>query len=165
MDELTFKDRLNDLKLVVFDFDGVLTDNRVYVNELGEESVSCSRLDGLGLSNLRKIGLPAWVLSTEKNPVVGRRCEKLQIDYIQGSESKLPDLQKIADKFEASLHEVMFVGNDINDLECLESVGLPVVVSDAHQDVMKDHFFMTKAAGGHGAVREICDLIFSILEN
>ena len=165
MDELTFRDRLNDLKLVVFDFDGVFTDNRVYVNERGEESVVCSRLDGLGLSKLRKIGLPAWVLSTEKNPVVARRCEKLQVGYIQGSENKLQDLQKIADKFKVSLDEVMFVGNDINDLECLEAVGLPVIVLDAHKDVMHDHFFMTGAAGGQGAVREICDLIFSTLKN
>ena len=150
------------VKLVVFDFDGVFTDNRVYVSEDGVESVSCWRSDGLGLSKLKKIGLPVWVVSTEKNKVVSTRCKKLQIDCVQGCDDKLLAVNKLIKQFDCSLGDVLYVGNDINDIDCLQSVGIPVVVQDAYPEVIKLSKYQTQRAGGFGAVREICDLIYRI---
>lgn len=150
------------IKLVIFDFDGVFTDNRVYVSEYGIETVSCWRSDGIGIAKLKTLNLPIWVVSTEKNKVVSARCEKLQINCIQGCDDKLSAVLKLIKRFGYSLKDVLFVGNDINDLECLESVGLPVVVQDAYPDVIKISKLQTQRAGGFGAVREICDLIYML---
>ncbi len=147
------------IKLLVFDFDGVFTDNRVYVSEDGLESVSCWRSDGLGLSKIRKLGIPIWVISTEKNPVVSARCKKLQIDCIQNCDDKLAALRTLIQKYGCSLSETLFTGNDINDQYCLEAVGLPFVVADAHPDVIAFSRYITLNLGGRGAVREICDLV------
>ena len=156
------KTLINDVsrvKLLVFDFDGVFTDNRVYVSEDGRESVSCWRSDGLGLSKIRKLGIPVWVVSTEKNPVVSARCKKLQIDCVQSCEDKLAAVKKLNLKHSCSLKETLFTGNDINDQRCLKSVGLPFVVADAHPDVINLSRYVTLNPGGRGAVREICDLV------
>ena len=150
------------IQLVVFDFDGVMTDNRVYVTENGEESVSCWRSDGLGLAKLKSLGLPLWVISTEKNKVVSARCRKLQIDCIQGCDDKHTAVMKLVKQFDCSLDDVLYMGNDINDIDCLQSVGLPVVVQDAYPEVVKLAKFQTQKAGGFGAVREICDLIYEL---
>ena len=151
---------INNVQLVIFDFDGVFTDNRVYVSEDGIESVSCWRSDGLGLSKLKGLGLPIWVISTEINKVVSARCKKLQIDCIQGCDDKLAAVIKLVKQFDCSLDEVLYMGNDVNDIDCLQSVGLPVVVQDAYPEVVNLAKFKTQRAGGFGAVREICDLIY-----
>lgn len=143
------------IKLVVFDFDGVFTDNSVYVNEDGKESVRCFRGDGIGLKNLSKLGIGALVLSSEVNPVVSKRCEKLGMRCIQGVKDKLADLHRLR----IPLEEIAFVGNDVNDLSCLKAVGLPIVVHDAHPDVLDHAKYITRANGGHGAVREVCDML------
>jgi len=152
-------ERLSNVELVVFDFDGVFTNNKVYVNEIGEESVQCSRLDGIGLAKLKQLNIPVWVLSTEINPVVSMRCKKLDLPVIQGSKNKIMDLKALINKLNVNFKNVLYLGNDINDLECLSYVGLPFLVSDAHPDVIKPKFAVTQNKGGDGAVREICDLI------
>lgn len=152
-------------KLLVFDFDGVFTDNRVYVSEDGGESVACWRSDGLGLSKVRKLGIPIWVISTEKNPVVNARCKKLQINCIQKCDDKLAALKTLTKKYECSLEETLFTGNDINDQHCLKSVGLSFVVADAHPDVVAFSRYITLNSGGRGAVREICDLVTFACKN
>ena len=93
---------LGEAKLIVFDFDGVFTDNRVYVDQNGTESVVCWRSDGLGLSKLRQLGVPVWVISTEKNSVVGARCRKLKIDYIKSCDDKLAAMKQLAQKYNCS---------------------------------------------------------------
>jgi 3-deoxy-D-manno-octulosonate 8-phosphate phosphatase, YrbI family len=153
----------SNMKLVVFDFDGVFTDNNVYVAEDGKEFVLCSRGDGMGIKVLKEKGIPILVLSSEINPVVSARCKKLGIECIQGSEDKLTRLTQVAKEDSIGLGNIMYVGNDINDASCLQSVGLPVVVSDSHEDVMALASYITKKAGGKGAVREVCDLIVSSL--
>ncbi len=150
---------IGNAKLVVFDFDGVFTDNRVYVAQDGTESVSCWRSDGLGLSKIRHLGIPVWVISTEVNPVVGVRCRKLQIDYIQACDDKFAALKVLAQKQGCTLKETVFTGNDINDQSCLDTVGLPIIVADAHPDIVERVRYITLNPGGRGAVREICDLI------
>jgi len=152
-------DRFSQLKFLALDFDGVFTDNIVYTTETGEESVACWRSDGIGLSKVKKLGIPVWVISTEKNPVVARRCEKLGIDCIQGCDDKLAALMKLLDQYKCDIEDTAFIGNDINDTECLEKVGLPIIVADSHTDVCHLASYTTEKNGGKGAVREICDLI------
>lgn len=147
------------VRLAAFDFDGVFTDNTVWVDQSGTESVRCWRGDGLGLSTLRKTGVETVVVSTEVNPVVSVRCRKLGVPCHQACDNKLETLRSIAHDLGCSLSETAFVGNDINDLECLSEVGVPIVVADAHPAVRHVAAYTTLARGGRGAVREVCDLI------
>jgi 3-deoxy-D-manno-octulosonate 8-phosphate phosphatase (KDO 8-P phosphatase) len=151
------------IRLVAFDFDGVFTDNSVYVAQDGTEAVRCWRGDGLGLRELKRLGIATVVVSTETNAVVQHRSQKLQIRCFNGCEDKLSILSGIADEMGISLGEVAFVGNDVNDLACLTAVGLPIVVSDAHPSVARVARYRTETRGGYGAVREICDLFAGAL--
>ncbi|MEP6893625.1 MAG: 3-deoxy-D-manno-octulosonate 8-phosphate phosphatase [Gaiellaceae bacterium] len=150
-----------DVRLVVFDFDGVFTDNRVWTSETGAESVACSRSDGLGLRRLDEIGVAYAVVSTETNPVVGVRAAKLGIDCVQGVEDKLAVVRAEAAVLGVSLEAVAYVGNDVNDAECLGAVGLPVVPADAWPEVVPLARIVLSRPGGHGCVRELCDAIWN----
>src|SRR5262249_5207629 len=143
--------------LVVFDFDGVMTDNRVWVGEQGSELVACDRSDGLGLAMLRGLGLDLLVLSTETNPVVGSRCRKLALPYEQGVADKADRLRRLLHERGIAPSDVIYVGNDVNDLDCMRLVGCGVAVADAHPDVRRVADLTLTRAGGHGAVRELCD--------
>ena len=148
---------------VVFDFDGVFTDNRVLVSEDAGETVICNRADGLGLDRLRATGLPLLVLSTETNPIVAARCRKLQLDCRQGLANKAAALEKFAAERGLPLSQVIYVGNDVNDLECLTIAGCGIVVADAHPSVRESARIVLGAEGGRGAVREVCDLVIEKL--
>lgn len=154
------KELLASIQLVVFDFDGVFTDNTVYVNQNGIESVRCWRSDGLGLSRLRDIGVKTFIISTESNPVVTIRANKLKIDCKQGVENKSLVLLNICSDLGIAPENTMFVGNDINDVPAFSSVGFPVAVADAYSEVTAHILFRTEKKGGFGAVREVCDLIY-----
>lgn len=154
---------IRSIRLIAFDFDGVFTDNGVYVSQDGRESVRCSRSDGFGLSKLRKLGIEMIIISTETNPVVSARADKLQIPCIQGCDDKRGTLEEILAEKDLTPRQAAFMGNDINDLPCLEIVGLPIVVHDAHEDVLSVARYRTEKAGGHGAVREVCDLFARVL--
>ena len=145
------------VRLVVFDFDGVFTDNTVWTDDAGNEWVRSWRGDGLGLEKLRRAGIPAWVLSSEIHPVVGRRCEKLGIPCRQGVADKQAALEALASELDVLLGDVAYVGNDVNDAGCLGAVGVPIVVQDAHPDVLPLARYRTRTPGGFGAVREICE--------
>ena len=153
--------RLDDVRLVVLDFDGVLTDNRVWVSEDGSEAVACDRSDGMGLSLLQKQGIAAVVLSTETNPVVAERCRKLGVPYQQGLTDKSEALLAVAADRGVDLSQVAYVGNDINDLGCMRLVGCAVAVADAHPNVVSEADLVLSKPGGHGAVRELCDMVLS----
>jgi len=162
-DRKILAERIRSVRLIAFDFDGVFTDNKVYVLQDGSEAVCCYRGDGIGLEKLKRLGIQTIVISTEVNPVVGFRSKKLGIRCIQGCEDKRAALEGVAHELGLSLDQVAFVGNDVNDLSCLLAVGLPMVVRDAHPDVLEAVLYRTQAVGGRGAVREICDLFESIL--
>lgn len=151
------------IRLVAFDFDGVFTDNTVWVGEDGHEWVRCWRGDGIGLRKLERAGIETVIISTETNPVVSARSRKLQIRCIQGCADKRVALEGLILELGLSLAQVAFVGNDINDLPCLTCVGLPIVVQDAHSDVLAFARYRTQTPGGYGAVREICDLFEQVL--
>lgn len=146
--------------LVVFDFDGVFTDNSVYVTQDGVESVRCWRSDGLGLSRLRSINVKTFIISTETNSVVAARAKKLKVPCKQGVEDKAASILETCQELCIPAEKTMFVGNDINDIPGFKSVGIPVAVFDAYPEVYPHVIFRTKTPGGMGAVREICDLIF-----
>jgi len=158
-------DRIRKIRLLIFDFDGVFTDNRVHVNQEGTESVSCWRGDGLGLNRLHRLGIEMAIVSTETNPVVASRSRKQGIRCIQGVDNKLMALNRIAKESSLSMDQLAFVGNDINDLPALRAVALPIVVQDAHPDVRPHAVYCTSARGGYGAVREVCDLFAEVLES
>lgn len=152
-------EQIRRIKVVVFDFDGVFTDNMVYVLQDGTEAVRCSRSDGLGLRKLEAVGIEPVIISTETNSVVVARSRKLKIRCFNGCEDKLAVLLNVIREKGLALDTVAYVGNDINDAVCLQHVGLPMVVRDAHPDVVALAAYTTNTAGGHGAVREVCDMI------
>ncbi len=150
------------VSLVVLDFDGVLTDDRVYVNQHGEETVAAHRGDGMGISQLKKAGIEVVILSKEKNPVVKARADKLRIPAYQGIDEKGKELQSLMADKGVSAEQVVYLGNDINDLPCFPLVGLAAAVADAHPKVIERAQLVLNKNGGYGAVRELCDLL---LEN
>jgi len=149
------------IDVVVFDFDGVHTDDRVFVDESGVESVRVKRGDGMGIGLMKKAGVPILILSTETNPVVSRRAEKLGVEVLQGQNDKATALRTWLDEKGYSADNTVFVGNDINDHGCLELVGWPIVVADAHASVRHLARIVLRNRGGEGAVRELCDLVLS----
>lgn len=157
---------LGRIRLLVFDFDGVMTDDRVIVREDGVEAVVCDRGDGMGLELLRRHGGPdVAVLSKETNPVVSARCRKLRILCHQGYDRKLPQLRALADERELAPEQVAYAGNDVNDLEPMDWCGVSFAVADARPEVLQAADVVTRRRGGHGAVREICDLFLSALDS
>lgn len=150
---------LKNIRFLVFDFDGVFTDNRVLVGEDGKEYVFCSRADGLGIANLKRHGIDCIVLSTETNPVVSKRCEKLKLDCYQGCSDKWEALQRILKEKKIDQVHVGYVGNDINDLTCMKNVAFAICVADSSPEIKSVARLITSRRGGEGAVREICDLL------
>tara|TARA_B110000003_G_scaffold247648_1_gene258810 strand:+ start:679 stop:1158 length:480 start_codon:yes stop_codon:yes gene_type:complete len=153
--------KFNKIKTVVFDFDGVFTDNRVYVDENGIESVCCYRSDGIGISRIKKLGISVYIVSTETNKVVTARAKKLNIKCYQNIESKDLIVKEISNNTKVPLDQICFLGNDINDLPALKIVGFPMGVNDSFLEIETYIKYKTKNKGGHGAVRELCDLIYN----
>jgi N-acylneuraminate cytidylyltransferase len=149
----------------VLDFDGVFTDNRASIHQDGSESVWVSRADGMGISQLRKHNFPMVVTSTERNPVVAARCEKLNIECLQGIDDKLPVLTEWAARRDLSLSHIAYAGNDINDVECMRAAGTAIAPADAHPSALEVADIVLTASGGYGAVREISDSIIKRFNN
>ena len=155
-------ERIRRVRVVAFDFDGVFTDNAVYVFEDGREAVRCSRSDGLGLRRLEAVGVVPVIISTEANPVVTRRSKKLRIRCIQGVDDKVAAFAEILDEHGVGFDDAAFVGNDINDIECMQRVALPISVGDAYPELDRIARYRTRRRGGEGAVREVCELIAEV---
>lgn len=155
------------IKLLATDFDGVMTDGFVYVDQNGKETVRCSRRDGFGIFMLQKIGVEVCVISKEVVGVAVKRCEKLKIDCYHKAENgkeKLAILEKVVKEKGISLDEVVYIGDDLNDLAVLEVVGLPISVADGHNLVKQKAQYITLAKGGDHAIREVCEKILSAKE-
>jgi len=148
-----------DVDAVVTDFDGVHTDDNVLVGQNGEEFVSVSRSDGMGIGRLRAAGVPVLILSTETNPVVSARARKLGVDVVQGSTDKAASLSAWASDREIPLERIAYLGNDVNDLGCLDAVGWPIAVPGSHPRVLAASRIVLGAAGGAGAVRELAESV------
>ncbi len=147
------------LRLLVLDFDGTLTDDRVWVDQDGREMVAAHRGDGFGIARLRAAGVEVVILSRETNPVVAARARKLQVPVFQSITDKAAALRRLLQERGVPAAQAAFVGNDINDLPAFHEVGWAVAVADAHPDVRRAADWVLSRPGGHGAVRELCDLI------
>jgi YrbI family 3-deoxy-D-manno-octulosonate 8-phosphate phosphatase len=147
------------VKLVVSDFDGVMTDNRVVVFEDGKEAVVCNRADGLGCDLLRAAGIEVVILSTETNPVVSARAAKLRVAVIQSCSDKGEAMRTLMAERDLDRNEVVYVGNDVNDLPAFGEAGFTVAPADAHPDVLHLASLSTTAKGGAGVLRELADLL------
>ena len=163
------------VRLLVTDFDGVWTDDAVYVDQHSTESVRCLRADGYGVTRLMAAGVPVIVLSAEVNPVVAVRCAKLRVDCTQGLDGSVMDkrgcLNIVSSGYAVPLSEIAYIGNDVNDEACLRAVGHPVVVCSAEEELFqrlgisvygpepRGNIYVTNRSGGYGALREVCDLI------
>lgn len=142
---------------VCYDFDGVMTDNRVLVDETGREAVFVNRADGMAVSALRKMGVPQIIMSTETNPVVAARAAKLQIPVLQGLEEKSVVLARYLDDNGFDPARTVFIGNDLNDLSAMRLVGIPVAPADAHSTIRSLACFVTTARGGEGVIRDFVE--------
>ena len=151
--------KLSSLILIVYDFDGVMTDNKVYVDQNGNEMVQVNRADGLSIAKIKKLGIKQIIISTEKNPVVPTRAKKLGIYCLQGIENKKDVLMNYCKKNDIDIKNVAYVGNDINDKEAMEIVGYSFCPIDAYGSIKKisNHILDTK--GGNGVIRELLDFI------
>ncbi|MGA2489021.1 MAG: N-acylneuraminate cytidylyltransferase, partial [Anaerolineales bacterium] len=153
------------IRLLVLDFDGVLTDNRVWVDQAGREMVTANRSDSLGINLLRQAGVETVVISMETNPIVTARCQKMKISSIQGKNDKATALKRLLLERNINASEVIYLGNDVNDLPCFPLVGWAVAVADAVPEVARQADYVLARSGGHAAVRELCDLIIERLSD
>jgi YrbI family 3-deoxy-D-manno-octulosonate 8-phosphate phosphatase len=150
------------VSLIVFDFDGVMTDNRVWTDQDGRESVAANRSDSLGLDLLRESSpIRCFVLSKETNPVVAARCRKIKVPVLQSVDDKPSALRKLFADQGVDPAEVIYMGNDTNDLPCFPLVGCAVVPADAHPQVLYEADVILQNTGGHGVVRELCDMLLA----
>ena len=151
------KNNFSKIELLVCDFDGVLTDNKVYSDENGIESVRCDRSDSLGIDYYKKDGREILVISKETNKVVKARCDKLGIRVFYGIDSKLDLFKKEVKKLNLMMDKVCYVGNDINDFNAMRRCGHRAAPADAAVDIKDISSLLTKAKGGHGVIRELFD--------
>jgi N-acylneuraminate cytidylyltransferase len=149
------------IDLVISDFDGVITDNRVWVDEDGTEFVAAYRSDSIGVQLLREIGVEVMILSSEPNRVVEARARKMDVQVIHGVgiHEKGRVMREVLEQKNIKAEHVIFIGNDINDLPCFEVAGWAVAVADAYPELIDAADFVLSKPGGHGALREVCDLI------
>jgi YrbI family 3-deoxy-D-manno-octulosonate 8-phosphate phosphatase len=143
------------LSLFLYDFDGVMTDNKVTVDEDGRESVVCNRSDGLAVSIIKQWGIPQAIISTETNKVVLARALKLGIPCIHGISDKKTAVLNYCDELNISLQETLYIGNDLNDLDVMLTVGYPVCPGDAYKEIKKIAKLILPVKGGRGVIREL----------
>ena len=153
---------LNNIDAFIFDFDGVLTNNLVHLDQNGKESVSCSRADGLAFDVLRKLDKPAFILSTENNPVVTMRAKKLKVPVVQGVADKVEAIKKLVNKNNYNLKNILYVGNDLNDYLVMQLCGYSVCPEDSHPKIKSISDVVLKTNGGNGIVRELLEDVLSL---
>ena len=150
---------MNSVNLIIYDFDGIMTDNRVYVDQNGNETVQVNRADGLGVAEIKKLGFEQLIVSTETNPVVSVRAKKLDLPCLQGVKNKSLSIAEYCKKKRISMSKVAYVGNDINDFEAMKLVGTTFCSADAHQKIKQISHHVLVSKGGEGVVREILDIL------
>ncbi len=148
------------IKLVVFDVDGVLTDGSLFIGDDGQEYKAFHSRDGLGMKLLRKSGVEIGIITARTSEVVKHRMESLDIKHVyQGQLEKLPALEELLAKLGLSFEQTAYVGDDIVDLPVMRQVGLAIAVQDAHPLAKQHAHWQTPHGGGRGAARDVCELI------
>jgi len=152
--------RARRVRLAIFDVDGVLTDGTIFIGPKGEAFKAFSILDGHGLKMLREAGIRTAILSGRAHPAVDHRAKELSIDYvIQGKSEKLPEFDKLLKRVKLDARDCAYMGDDLPDLPVMRRCGLAVAPANAVKLVKEEAHHVTHARGGHGAVREMCELI------
>lgn len=158
--KIELSDKIRHIKMLITDCDGVLTDGGMYYSENGDELKKFNTRDGHGLALLKKYGIKTAIVTGEDKELVRRRAEKLNIDEIYcGIKQKVSVVRKLISDYHLTLDEVAYVGDDLNDLEVMKIVGLPIAVNDAVEPIKDAAVYITNKKGGNGAIREVCDLI------
>jgi len=150
----------NEVEAVVFDFDGVFTDNHVFIDQHGNESIRCYRSDGIGIERIQSLGIKTMIISSEIDNVVQKRAKKLSINCLNNIKAKDIAIKEFSYNASVPLNKILYLGNDINDIPALKIVGMPVGVADSFPELDDYILFKTNKRGGYGAVREICDKIY-----
>lgn len=146
---------IKDISCIFYDFDGVMTDNRVLVDQNGMEYVYVNRSDGLGVAALKAAGVTQIIISTEVNPVVERRAEKLGIPVVHGVKDKGETVRNYCAEHGIDASRAVFMGNDINDIPAFMAVGFKACPADAEPEVKDKADWISSCKGGYGAVRDL----------
>ena len=165
MNREKFETALPNLKTVVFDFDGVFTDNTVEVLSNGTESSRFSKYDSMGLNLLRSCKTTPLVLSGDNSKLVSVRCAKMGVAFMYGVTDKVGALNRYLNQQELEWKTLGYVGNDVNDLECMLKASISFCPKDSHWVVKQKADYVANTNGGFGCVREICDLIYFAKSN
>jgi YrbI family 3-deoxy-D-manno-octulosonate 8-phosphate phosphatase len=153
---------LDNIDAFIFDFDGVLTNNHVLISESGNESVNCSRADGLAFDVLNKLNKPTYIISTEKNSVVEARAKKLKVPVLQGVNNKVEAMIELAKLKSYSLENILYIGNDLNDYLVMQLCGYTACPADSHPKIKHISDICLNTNGGNGIVRELLEEVLNI---
>ncbi len=160
MTTIKLSERAHAIKLLCLDVDGVLTDGSVFLGNNGEELKAFNIKDGFGLRALQRFGIEVAIITGRQSTLVQRRADELQIKHVyQGNADKRAAFADLLKKLALNVNQVAYVGDDFPDLPLLNKVGLAVAPNDAHTEIKAAAHWTTQNAGGHGAVREVCDLL------
>ena len=152
------------IKAIFSDFDGVFTDNSVFIDQNGFEYVRCNRSDGIGISKVKFNEIYFCIISSEIVPIAKHRANKLSVDCFTGVEDKGKLIKSIQNNLKIKKSESVFIGNDINDLSAFKNVGLKIAVNDSYPEIISASNYLLKSKGGYGAVREACEYVLSLNE-
>ncbi len=151
--------KTQDIQLLVYDFDGVMTDNKVLIFPDGEEAIVCNRNDGLAINILKAKGLRQLIISTEFNKIIQVRAGKIGLLVINAVKDKKKCLLDYCRKNKLKMNKIVYVGNEVNDLEVMKVVGWPVCPQDAHWRIKKIAKTILTKKGGEGVIREVADIL------
>ncbi|MBF0312073.1 MAG: acylneuraminate cytidylyltransferase [Oligoflexia bacterium] len=160
---LSLREKIKNIKMLILDVDGVLTDGSMYYSENGDEIKKFNTRDGKGIELIRSLGIKTAIVTSENTEIVARRANKLKIDHLyQGIKEKSDVVKKLAQMENITLNQLAYIGDDLNDLSALKIVGCPVTVANASSANKSVAIYITLGKGGEGAVREFCDLIINV---
>jgi YrbI family 3-deoxy-D-manno-octulosonate 8-phosphate phosphatase len=158
--KLNIKERLSDIKMLVMDVDGVLTDGGMYYSEKGDELKKFNTKDGKAIELLKNKGVKVAIITSEKNNIIKRRMDKLKVDFlIQGSLNKKLDLLQLSNNSNIPLSQIAYVGDDINDIEAIKIANVSFCPQDAVEEIKNNVNFILKSNGGEAVIREIWDVM------
>lgn len=160
IEENALLEKAKQVRLLVLDVDGVLSDGKIYFTNSGEEIKAFNTLDGHGIKMLRNSGVEVGIITGRNSKIVEKRASDLGIHLlIQGREDKYIALEEMLNKHSVTLNQIAFLGDDYPDLHVMTRIALPMSVSNAHPEVVKRSLWQSDVKGGEGAVRQACDFI------
>ncbi len=158
MGEMNVREKIKNVKYFAYDFDGVMTDNRVLVDQDGKEAVFVNRSDGYAIARFKEMGLKQVIISTEKNPVVEARAKKLGIEVFYGVDDKGRAIRDFCDREAISTDEVFYIGNDLNDEPAFQLAGIKGAPKDAEREILEIADWISDKCGGEGVIRDLYEI-------